>query len=123
MILLTPDIMNRLFMGVGSIRVGAIVIQNTQSLNMTLPHEMAKIVEDKVASGAYASESDVIQDGLRALQARDAVIERWLQESVVPVFDRVATGDEKLVDSSEVFSGLTSRYGARKSKKEEARYI
>jgi putative addiction module CopG family antidote len=64
-------------------------------LNINLPHEMAKIIEDKVASGAYASESGVIQDGLRALQARDAIIERWLQESVVPVFDRVAAGDEK----------------------------
>jgi hypothetical protein len=51
------------------------------------------------------------------LQARDAAIEHWLRESVVPVFDRVATGEEKLVDASEVFSGLTSRYRARKSKK------
>lgn len=82
---------------------------------------MAKIVKDKVASGAYASESDVIQDGLRALQARDAVIERLLQELIVPVFDRVATGDEKLIDAGDVFSGLASRYGTRKSKEEEAR--
>jgi antitoxin ParD1/3/4 len=121
-IFLTRDNYDSVIYGrVGSIRAGAIVMQNTQSLNITLPHEMAKIVKDKVASGAYASESDVIQDGLRALQARDAVIERWLQESVVPVFDRVATGDEKLIDASAVFSGLASRYAARKSKKEEAR--
>jgi putative addiction module CopG family antidote len=95
-------------------------MQNTQSLNITLPQEMAKIVKDKVASGTYASESDVIQDGLRALQARDAIIECWLQESVVPIFDRVATGDEKLVEASEVFSGLASRYGTRKSKKKSS---
>jgi hypothetical protein len=44
-------------------------------------------------------------------------IERWLHESVVPVFDRVAAGEEKLIDASEVFSGLESRYRARKSDK------
>jgi putative addiction module CopG family antidote len=78
---------------------------------------MAQMVKDKVASGTYASESEVIREGLRALQARDAVMERWLHESVVPVFDRVASGEEKLVNANEVFSGLESRYRARKSKK------
>ena len=92
-------------------------MRNTQSLSITLPNDMAQMVKDKVASGSYASESEVIRDGLRALQARDAAIERWLHESVVPALDRVARGEEDLVDASEVFSGLASRYGARKSKK------
>jgi len=67
-------------------------MRNTRSLSITLPHDMAQMVREKVASGAYASESEVIRDGLRALQARDAAIEQWLRESVVPVFDRVARG-------------------------------
>jgi antitoxin ParD1/3/4 len=92
-------------------------MRSTQSLSITLPNDMAQMVKDKVASGAYASESEVIRDGLRALQARDAAVERWLHESVVPVFDRVARGDEKLVDADEVFSGLESRYRARKTTK------
>jgi hypothetical protein len=41
-------------------------------------------------------------------------VERCLRESVVPVFDRVVAGEEKLIDASEVFSGLESRYRARK---------
>jgi putative addiction module CopG family antidote len=76
---------------------------------------MAKMVKDKVASGAYENESDVIQDGLRALQARDAVVERWLRDEVVPTFDRVASGKEELLSAHEVFSGLESRYRARKT--------
>jgi antitoxin ParD1/3/4 len=92
-------------------------MRNTQSLSITLPHDMAQMVKDKVASGAYASESEVVRDGLRALQARDAVIERWLHESVIPVFDRVMSGEERLLDAAEVFSELESRYRARKSKK------
>jgi antitoxin ParD1/3/4 len=79
-------------------------VRNTQSLSITLPHDMAQMVKDKVASGAYASESEVIRDGLRALQARDAAIERWLHESVVPVFDRLMSGEEELLDTAEVFS-------------------
>jgi hypothetical protein len=52
-----------------------------------------------------------------ALQKRDAAIERWLQELVVPVFDRAIRGEEKLVDMSEVFSGLETRYRDRHSPK------
>jgi len=92
-------------------------MRNTQSLSITLPHDMAQMVKDKVASGAYASESEVIRDGLRALQARDAAVERWLHEAVVPVFDRVTRGEEKLLDTAEVFAGLESRYRTRKSKR------
>jgi antitoxin ParD1/3/4 len=62
-----------------------------------------------------ASESEVIRDGLRALLARDAAVEHWLRECVAPVFDRVARGEEKLHDATEVFSGLEARYRARKS--------
>jgi hypothetical protein len=45
-----------------------------------------------------------------ARQERDAAKERWLHESVVPVFDRVMRGEEKLIDMTEVFSGLEARY-------------
>jgi antitoxin ParD1/3/4 len=91
-------------------------MRNTQSLSITLPNDMAQMVKDKVSSGAYADESEVVRDGLRALQARDAAMERWLHEAVVPVFDRVARGEEKLLDPGQVFSGLAARYRARKSK-------
>jgi hypothetical protein len=46
-----------------------------------------------------------------------AAIERWLHESVLPAFDRVMSGDEKLLDMAEVFSERESRYWARKSKR------
>jgi hypothetical protein len=52
-----------------------------------------------------------------ALQKRDAAIERWLHESVVPVFDRVMNGEEGLLDATEVFSGAEARYRMGKSEK------
>ncbi len=65
--------------------------------------------KDKAVFGTYASQS-----GLLGRKARDSAIERRLHESVVAVFDRVAGGEEKLIDASEVFSGLESRYRLRK---------
>lgn len=50
--------------------------------NVTLPQEMAEIVEDKVRSNAYDSASDVMRDGLRALFERDIALDRWLAEEV-----------------------------------------
>ncbi|TNC12390.1 type II toxin-antitoxin system ParD family antitoxin [Methylobacterium terricola] len=90
-------------------------MRTTQALSITLPHEMAQMVKDKVASGEYATESEVIRDGLRALQARDAAVERWLLEEVAPVFDRVASGTEPLVPVDEVLGGAARRYRARKA--------
>ena len=48
---------------------------------------MAEMVKAKVASGEYASESEVIRDGLRTLAARDAAVDRWLREQVAPAYD------------------------------------
>jgi len=42
----------------------------------TLPDELAKVVRAKVAAGEYATESKVIQEGLRMLIARDHAIEQ-----------------------------------------------
>ena len=59
-------------------------MRSTQQFSVTLPTEMAQMVKVKVLSGDYASESEVIRDGLRALQARDRAVENWLRQEVVP---------------------------------------
>ena len=46
-------------------------MRTTQQLSITLPNEMANLVKTKVQTGEYATESEVIRDGLRALMARD----------------------------------------------------
>jgi len=62
-------------------------MRSTQQFSITLPNEMAGIVRAKVASGEYATESEVIRDGLRSLMARDRAVEAWLRETVVPAYD------------------------------------
>jgi antitoxin ParD1/3/4 len=61
-------------------------MRTTQQLSITLPLEMAQLIKEKVSHGGYASESEVIREGLRALQERDAAVERWLREDVVPTY-------------------------------------
>ena len=54
----------------------------------SLPAEQAAFIDALVASGAFASASEVVRAGLRALQERDAAVERWLREEVAPTYDR-----------------------------------
>lgn len=84
-------------------------MRTTQSLSITLPIEMAEMVKAKVASGEYATESEVIRDGLRTLAARDAAVERWLREEVAPVFDEINTHPEKTVSLDDAFEGFNKR--------------
>ncbi len=64
-------------------------MRTTQQLSVTLPNDMAAAVKAKVASGEYASESEVIRDGLRALQARDRALEKWLRTEAVEAYDKL----------------------------------
>lgn len=81
-------------------------MRTTQQMSITLPVEMAKLVKEKVASGAYASESEVIRDGLRALQDRDAAVEKWLREEVAPTYDRHKANPEQAKPLAEVVNQL-----------------
>ncbi len=84
-------------------------MRTTQSLSITLPIEMAEMVKAKVASGEYASESEVIRDGLRTLIARDAAIEKWLVEEVVPTMKEIEERPESLLTADEVDRRLDAR--------------
>jgi antitoxin ParD1/3/4 len=87
------------------------------SVQITVPEEIAERLRAKVASGAYASEAEVVGEGLLALEAQEADIERWLKETVAPTYDRVKSGQEALIPIEEVFDGLLDRYEARKARK------
>jgi antitoxin ParD1/3/4 len=62
-------------------------MRSTRQLSVTLPNEMAAQVRAKVESGEYASESEVIREGLRALNARDRALDDWLRQQALPAYD------------------------------------
>ncbi len=64
-------------------------MRSTQQFSITLPNNMADAVKAKVAAGEYATESEVIRDGLRTLLARDRAVEDWLRGDVAAAYDRL----------------------------------
>lgn len=92
-------------------------MRTTQQLSITLPNKMAQMVRDKVASGEYASESEVIREGLRALEEHKAIVEKWLRNEVVPTYDAYKADPTRGVPAEEVAAGLEERYRARKAAK------
>ncbi len=88
-------------------------MRTTQALSITLPIEMAEMVKAKVSSGEYASESEVIRDGLRTLAARDAAIEKWLVEEVVPTIEAMDADPRRVKSVEEARKELRAHMAAR----------
>jgi len=91
-------------------------MRNTHPISVTLPHDMAAMVKAKVASGEYATESEVIRDGLRTLQARDAAIESWLRNEVAKSYEEYAADPSIGIPAEEVMTRLRASYRARLAK-------
>ena len=72
-------------------------MRSTQQFSITLPNEMAEAVRAKVAAGEYATESEVIRDGLRVLLARDRAIEDWLRKDVAAAYDALKANPSRAV--------------------------
>jgi putative addiction module CopG family antidote len=85
-------------------------MRTTEQLSVTLPKEMARMIRNKVASGEYASESEVIRDGLRALQARDRALETWLRTDVATAYDDARANPSALLSGAEVRARLAAHH-------------
>jgi len=91
-------------------------MRKTTSLSVTLPHEMAKMVKEKVRSGAYATESEVVRDGLRALQTQEAALEEWLRTEGVARYDAYHR-QPRGRPAEDVFTSLRARHAASAKKR------
>jgi len=78
-------------------------MSTVQKRTFSLPAEHADFIDKLVGSGAYASGSEVVRAGLRALQERDAAVERWLKEEVAPVDDAVKADPSRLIPAEQAF--------------------
>jgi antitoxin ParD1/3/4 len=89
-------------------------MRTTQQFSITLPIDMAEAVEGKIKSGGYASVSEVVRDGVRALLERDAAVERWLREEVVTGHAEYLADPTKGVPADEVLGRIKARRASRK---------
>ncbi|WP_158802600.1 MULTISPECIES: type II toxin-antitoxin system ParD family antitoxin [unclassified Acidisoma] len=85
-------------------------MRSTQQFSITLPNEMAEAIRAKVAAGEYATESEVIRDGLRTLLARDRVVEDWLRGHVAPAYDALMADPERAVTLDELRAALSAEH-------------
>jgi putative addiction module CopG family antidote len=88
-------------------------MRSTKQLSITLPTDMAEMVRTKVESGEYASESEVIRDGLRALIARDRALEHWLREEVAPAYDEMKSDKSKSLSAEKMRATLQHHHEKR----------
>jgi len=85
-----------------------------QKRTVSLPQEHAAFIDRLVKTGAYGSASEVVRAGLRALQERDAAVERWLRDEVAKTCDEIAADPDRVVLADAVQQRLRARHRERK---------
>ena len=80
---------------------------------ISLPPAQASYIDALVDAGTYASASEVVRAGLRALQERDAAVERWLREQVIPVYDAMQADPARGIPAEQVMAALRARHADR----------
>ena len=90
-------------------------MRTTEPMTITLPIDMATVVRNKISSGQYASVSEVVRDGLRALIERDAAVEKWLREEVVAGHAEFLADPSKGVSAEQILDRIKARRAAGKT--------
>jgi antitoxin ParD1/3/4 len=85
----------------------------TAKRTFSLPAEQSRYIDSLVESGAYATSSEVIRSGLRALQERDAAIDRWLRDEVVPTAAAMRADPSRAIPLDEVFGEIRALHAER----------
>ena len=80
-------------------------------MTITLPTALDRLVRDKVASGLYADETEVVCEALRREFARDAVTE-WVREEARAGFAQLDAGESEEITREEMLARLALRRAA-----------
>src|SRR5580698_1951501 len=98
---------------------GKETVPSPEKRTFSLPVEQAGYIDTLVASGSYASGSEVVRAGLRALQERDAAVEKWLREEVIGVCDAMQSDPGRAIPGEQVFATIRARHTDRLKKRRE----
>ena len=81
--------------------------QQTEKLSISLPSEMAKWVREKVGSGSYSSNSEIVREGLRLLQDHDELRAKKLKALQDMVEESINSGPG--IPAEQVFARMEER--------------
>lgn len=88
-------------------------MSNVEKRTVSLPAEHAAYVDKLVDEGLYASASEVMRAGLRALQERDAAVEKWLREDVAAAYDAMKTDPSRGLSADDISHEIRAAHAAR----------
>jgi antitoxin ParD1/3/4 len=88
-------------------------MSNIAKRTVSLTDEQSAYIDDLVASGSFAWVSEVVRAGLRALEERDVIIDRWLRQEVAATNDAMKNAPERALSAGNVFDSLRQRYADR----------
>ncbi len=85
-------------------------------MNVSVGKDFEEFVKSKVASGDYASVSEVVRDGLRLLKEKDLLLEARLQALRGEIQEGIDQADAgELLDGPTVMAALERRLKGRQS--------
>ena len=85
----------------------------TEKRTFSPPADQAAFIDAQVRAGVFASASEVVRAGLRALQERDAAVERWLRDEVVSTYDAMKAHPERPISTEDMAERMRQRHEAR----------
>jgi len=91
---------------------------NDDQVTIVVPTEVADALNDRVSSGEYASQGDVVRNGLRLLTEEDEVlnspeVERWLREVAVPIAEATSADPSRSIPAQEVRAHFAAKHDKR----------
>lgn len=88
-------------------------MSSIEKRTISLPEQHAAYIDSLVKSGLYGSASEVVRAGLRALQERDAAVERWLREDVAAAYDALQADPDRAIPVRDAFDEIRTRHAER----------
>jgi antitoxin ParD1/3/4 len=77
------------------------------TMNVSLTPELEQMIQEKVASGLYASASEVVREALRIMRTRDEARQQKLEELRRDIAEGLADLDAgRVYDADEVFAEI-----------------
>lgn len=92
-------------------------VKTCEKRTFSLPREQGSYIDRLVKTGKYASASEVVRAGLRALEERDGAVERWLRNEVVAAYDALESDPSRAIPASAVFEAVAERHRQRQGRK------
>lgn len=77
---------------------------------VSLRPEQVAFINEKVGSGHFASASEVVRAGLRALQERDNAVEAWLHNEVTKRYDAIAADPKRGISAENAFDAVRAHH-------------